>query len=142
MPSLFIGLGPRGEAMTEEEIKAKLEESVPIIALRKRGTCAFADVADEAQADKLIREMNGQYIGEARLAVQMSKDKRNGPRRDDRDDRRGEDRRDDRDRDRRRRDDSRDKRRDDSRDKRRRDDSRDKRRDDSRDRRRRRSPSN
>ncbi len=141
MPSLFIGLGPKGEYMTEDEIRAKLEESVPVTAIRKRGTCAFADVATEDQADKLIADMNGQYIGEARLSVQMSKDRRNAPAR--RDDGRRPDDKDDR----RRRDDSRDR---DRKERRRRDDSRDRdsrdrkerRRDDSRDRRRRRSPSN
>ena len=44
MPSLFIGIGPRGETMAERDIIAKLEQSVPIKALRKRGQVAIADV--------------------------------------------------------------------------------------------------
>ena len=127
MPNLFIGLGPNGVRVTEDELKARIVEISPILAIRKRDMCAFVDVASTEDGEKIIEKLNNVVINEARLNVQWSKS--------DRDRQRGGPPGGGRDRER-RRDDSRDRRRDDSRDRRRRD-SRDRRRDDSRDRRRR-----
>lgn len=143
--ALFIGLGPQGGSVSEDELRQKLEEAAPITAIRRRGECAFVDVASAADADRMISQLRGAMVGPCRLSVQYSKD--NNQRGGDRGDmKRGRerdfDRNDDRDR-RRNRSDSRDRRRyrSDSRDRRRRSDSRDRRpRADSRDRRRR-SPS-
>ena len=70
---LFVGLGPQGGNITEQAIKAKLEESgIALLDVRKRGTAAFVDVANADQAEQVISKMNGQFIGEARLAVNLS----------------------------------------------------------------------
>jgi RNA recognition motif-containing protein len=141
--ALFIGLGPQGGSVSEDELRQKLEEAAPIIAIRRRGECAFVDVASSSDAERMISTLRGAMVGPCRLSVQYSKDNnsRGGDRGGDMKRGRDSDRNDDRDR-RRRRSDSRDRRpRADSRDRRRRSDSRDRRpRADSRDRRRR-SPS-
>lgn len=141
--SLFVGLGPAGRSVTEDELRSKLEEAAPVKGIRHRGECAFVDVDSVADAERIISTLRGTMIGQCRLSVQFSKDSRRGGggggddrkrgREDSRDrrDRRRDDSRDRRDR---RRSDSRDRRRDDSRER------RERRRSDSRDRRRR-SPS-
>ncbi|KEG06518.1 splicing factor TSR1, partial [Trypanosoma grayi] len=72
--SLFVGLGPAGGAVSDNELREKLELAVPILAFRRRGQCAFVDVANMADANRMIRELNNQYIGECRLSVQYSRD--------------------------------------------------------------------
>lgn len=133
--SLFIGLGPQGTNVTDDELRAKLEEAAPVAAIRRRNECAFVDVANGADAERMISQLRGAMLGPCRLSVQYSKDNKNQGGRGGRDDRR-----DDR---KRVRSTSRDRRRSDSRDRRRRSESRDRRdrrerrRSDSRDRRRR-----
>ncbi|RNE99709.1 putative splicing factor TSR1 [Trypanosoma rangeli] len=72
--SLFVGLGPAGGAISDKELRNKLEEVAPITGFRRRGQCAFVDVADVAQASRMIDELNNQYIGDCRLSVQYSRD--------------------------------------------------------------------
>ena len=142
---IFIGLGPRGD-ITEDDLKARIEQVAPIKALRMRGQCAFLDCETEEDARKVIESLDQQTINTSRLSVQysrMNQDRERGGRggRGGFDDRKryrspSRDRRryrsDSRDHRRRYRSDSRDRRRhrDDSRDRRRRDrsDSRDHRR--------------
>jgi hypothetical protein len=79
---LFVGLGPKGADITEQAIKAKLEETgIPVLDVRKRGTAAFVDVATADQAEQVISQMNGQFIGESRLSVNLSKAAGGAPRR-------------------------------------------------------------
>lgn len=82
--SLFVGLGPSGGSISDRELRGKLEEVAPLIGFRRRGQCAFVDVADMAQASRMIQELNNQYIGDCRLSVQHSRDKNPafGPRRE------------------------------------------------------------
>ncbi|RNF23002.1 putative splicing factor TSR1 [Trypanosoma conorhini] len=75
--SLFVGLGPAGGAISDKELRGKLEEVAPITGFRRRGQCAFVDVADVAQASRMIDELNNQYIGDCRLSVQYSRDNKN-----------------------------------------------------------------
>uniref|UniRef100_A0A0A9YJL0 Peptidyl-prolyl cis-trans isomerase-like 4 n=1 Tax=Lygus hesperus TaxID=30085 RepID=A0A0A9YJL0_LYGHE len=75
-PSLFIGLGPNGPRIPDHVIRQKLEDAVPILAFRRHGQCAFVDVRDRDDAEKLIREVNNIYIDDARLSVQYSRDGR------------------------------------------------------------------
>lgn len=74
MPSLFVGLGPAGSSIPDQDIRSKLEEAVPLTAFRRHGQCAFIEVATPEDAERLISSMNNQYIGEARLSVQYSRD--------------------------------------------------------------------
>jgi RNA recognition motif-containing protein len=123
--SLFIGLGPQGGSVSEEELKEKLEEAAPVKAIRRRGECAFVDVANSSDAERMISQLRGAMLGACRLSVQYSKDNKNMDARkrgrDDDFDRRAPPLDDRRDRRRRRN-------RSDSRDRRRRSDSRDRRR--------------
>lgn len=73
---MFIGLGPNGIHIPDHVIRQKLEDSVPILAFRRHGQCAFVDVEDDRAADKLIREVSNQYIDDARISVQFSRDNR------------------------------------------------------------------
>ncbi|KAF5225967.1 hypothetical protein ECC02_000896 [Trypanosoma cruzi] len=72
--SLFVGLGPAGGAISDRELRSKLEEIAPVTGFRRRGQCAFIDVADMAHASRMIHELNNQYIGDCRLSVQYSRD--------------------------------------------------------------------
>jgi hypothetical protein len=71
MPTLFIGLGPRGD-VTEEVLQEKLDQICPT-KLRFRGACAFCDVA-ESDAERLIKALNGTYVKGTKLAVKLSQD--------------------------------------------------------------------
>jgi hypothetical protein len=76
---LFIGLGPLGESISEEAIRAKLEETqVAVLAVRKRGKNCYVDVADDYSAQRVISALNGQYIGEARMTVDYSNQRARG----------------------------------------------------------------
>lgn len=75
-PSLFIGLGPHGIHIPDHVIRQKLEDSVPILAFRRHGQCAFVDVQDDRAAERLIREVSNQYIDDARISVQFSRENR------------------------------------------------------------------
>lgn len=107
---MFIGLGPNGD-VTEELLRAKLEEVCPITSIRMRSSCAFADVSCDREGDKLIEKLNGSYINTSRLSVQHSnRDHRRveGSRRGERSTYRRREGSDSRDRHRARRSDSRD----------------------------------
>jgi hypothetical protein len=71
--TLYVGLGPKGVNLDEATILQKLQEVCPILSIRKRGTCAFVDVESQADADTLITDLTGQYIGECRLAIRAEK---------------------------------------------------------------------
>lgn len=75
MPSLFVGLGPNGRDIKEDQLKEFLEQYAPVASVRVRGTCAFADVETDEDAQKLITEANDQHLGVARLSVQLSRPK-------------------------------------------------------------------
>eukprot|EP00331_Platyophrya_macrostoma_P000639 CAMPEP_0176406104 /NCGR_PEP_ID=MMETSP0127-20121128/692_1 /TAXON_ID=938130 /ORGANISM="Platyophrya macrostoma, Strain WH" /LENGTH=233 /DNA_ID=CAMNT_0017785205 /DNA_START=35 /DNA_END=738 /DNA_ORIENTATION=+ len=76
--SLFVGLGPKGRSVTEDELRSKLEEAAPVKGVRHRGECAFVDVASPADADRIMQMMRGAMLGECRLSVQLSKENRGG----------------------------------------------------------------
>ncbi|KAG8345854.1 hypothetical protein ERJ75_000753900 [Trypanosoma vivax] len=73
--SVFIGLGPAASKITNEALLKRLEEVAPVAGLRIRGRCAFADVPNVEAANRLVAELDGKYIGDARLAVQLSRGK-------------------------------------------------------------------
>ena len=69
---IFIGLGPKGD-VTEDDLKARIEEVAPIKALRMRGQCAFLDCETDQDARKVIESLDQQYINSSRLSVQYSR---------------------------------------------------------------------
>lgn len=72
-PIIFVGLGPAGSSVSDSELRRKLEEYAPLAAYRRQGQCAFIEVPSPGQAERLIAEANGQYIGDCRLSVQYSR---------------------------------------------------------------------
>lgn len=71
--SVFIGLGPAAYTISDETLRQRLEEVAPVIGLRIRGHCAFADVQSVEDAERLVAELDGKLIGEARMSVQISR---------------------------------------------------------------------
>lgn len=71
--SVFIGLGPAAYTISDETLRQRLEEVSPVIGLRIRGHCAFADVQSVEDAERLVTELDGKLIGEARMSVQISR---------------------------------------------------------------------
>ena len=141
--TVFIGLGPNSASVSDDQLRAALEESGPLVgAIRRRGQCSFADFSNPDHAAAAVTALHGITLGDCRLSVQISRNNRNNggggnDRNGGRNDRRGGgDRKRDRSRSRRRsrsrsrgrRDDSRRRHRSDSRDSRRRRDDRDERR--------------
>ena len=68
--SLFIGLGPNGD-VTEGELQAHFAEIAPPGEVRMRGSIAFVDARNAADADKYISQLNGTYINSSRLFVKL-----------------------------------------------------------------------
>lgn len=76
--SLFVGNLPW--SMTEDELKAKFEEHVKVIAVRlitdkfsgKAKGFGFVEV-DDADMDKAITAMNGQKLGDREIVVNEAK---------------------------------------------------------------------
>jgi len=79
--SLFVGNLPW--SVTEEELKAKFEEHVPVIAVRiitdkfsnRSKGFGFVEVNDD-DMEKAISAMNGQKIGDREIAVNEARPKR------------------------------------------------------------------
>lgn len=82
--SLFVGNLPW--SVTEEELKAKFEEQVKVVAVRiikdkftgRAKGFAFVEVED-ADMDKAISAMNGQKIGDREIAVNEARPKTERP---------------------------------------------------------------
>lgn len=109
--SVFIGLGPRRDVQ-ERDLWEEVDRLVPVRSIRMRGTCAFVDVDNLDDAHYVQRKLNGIFIGESRLSVQLSNrdsgaDRTTDRRDDRRDERRPYERRPDNRRDDRRPDDRR-----------------------------------
>lgn len=75
-PILFIGMGPAGSSITDAAIRQKIEEAGPIVSFRRSGQCVFVEVASTEEADHMIATLHNQYLGEARLSVQFSRENR------------------------------------------------------------------
>ncbi|CCD13560.1 unnamed protein product, partial [Trypanosoma congolense IL3000] len=73
--SLYIGLGPAAHTISEGRLRSTLEEFAKVLAVRIRGRCAFVDVGGMDDAKRLIEELDGKFIGEARMVVQLSRGK-------------------------------------------------------------------
>ena len=79
--SLFVGNLPW--SVTEEELKTKFEEHVPVIAVRiitdkfsnKPKGFAFVEVNDD-DMEKAVSAMNGQKIGDREIVVNEARPKR------------------------------------------------------------------
>lgn len=67
MPTLFLGLGPRGD-ISEKQLLDKLEQIGPVEKLRYRSTCAFCDVARDV-GEKVIKNLNATFIGSTKISV-------------------------------------------------------------------------
>ncbi len=85
--SLFVGNLPW--SATEDEIKAKFEEHVKVIAVRlitdkfsgKAKGFGFVEVED-ADMDKAVSAMNGQKIGDREIVVNEARPREARPKRD------------------------------------------------------------
>lgn len=73
---LFIGLGPKGASITDEEIQKRLEAICPAKIVRRRDQCAFVEVQSRQDAEELIDKLHNEYIGEARISVQVAHEER------------------------------------------------------------------
>lgn len=75
--TLFIGLGPRGGHVTNEQLRERLAAVVPYVTVnRRRDMCAFVDVDSREDALKLIEKVNNMHVGDARLSVQISRERK------------------------------------------------------------------
>lgn len=75
--TLFIGLGPHGGNITNEQLQDRLAAVVPYVTVsRRRDMCAFVDVESREDALKLIEQLNNIHLGDARLSVQLSRERK------------------------------------------------------------------
>lgn len=74
---LFIGLGPSGTNITDDQILQRLQEVCPVKMIRRKEQCAFVEVESRENAVALIEKMNNVYLQDARLSVQLSRDSQN-----------------------------------------------------------------
>eukprot|EP00672_Neobodo_designis_P026000 CAMPEP_0174851722 /NCGR_PEP_ID=MMETSP1114-20130205/23555_1 /TAXON_ID=312471 /ORGANISM="Neobodo designis, Strain CCAP 1951/1" /LENGTH=101 /DNA_ID=CAMNT_0016086277 /DNA_START=35 /DNA_END=337 /DNA_ORIENTATION=- len=81
MPTVFIGLGPRGE-ITEQMLRDRIEQ-VCDATIRYRGACAYCDLPTHDDVTRVIKALNGVYIGNSKVVVKLADDGQNdAPRRD------------------------------------------------------------
>lgn len=73
MAQLFVGLGPKGSTVSEQQLSELLGQFAPVVSVVCRGSYAFVDVKTVADAQQLISSANGQYIGDVRLFVRESR---------------------------------------------------------------------
>jgi hypothetical protein len=71
--SVFIGLGPNGNDVTEGEIREACGDVAPIKAFRKNGGLAFIDAESPEDAAKFVAKLDGITINSAHLSVQISR---------------------------------------------------------------------
>lgn len=71
---LFIGLGPTGATITDDQILQCLQSVCPVKMVRRKEQCAFVEVESREHATQLIERMNNVHIHEARLSVQLSRE--------------------------------------------------------------------
>eukprot|EP00796_Vickermania_ingenoplastis_P010138 gene10138-7096_t len=74
--SLFVGLGPNGVRVTNEDLLSLFQTVGPVRILTRRDQCAFIEASSYAQAEQIIQQFNSQHIGESRLSIQFSRDSR------------------------------------------------------------------
>lgn len=70
---LFVGLGPNGLRITDDELKERLNAVCPVRFIRRKEQCAFVEVESRGEAENLIEQLNSKYIGDSRLSVQYSR---------------------------------------------------------------------
>lgn len=75
--TLFIGLGPNGKHINNDQLWECLSAVIPYVKVNRRHeTCAFVDVNSREDALKLIDKVNNMHLGEARLSVQISRERK------------------------------------------------------------------
>lgn len=80
MTTYFIGLGPKGDRVTESELLELLNGSSElgncVLELRSRGSCAFATLAEGVDGGLFCQTFDGKTVNDCRLSIQPARDRR------------------------------------------------------------------
>ncbi|KPA74275.1 splicing factor ptsr1-like protein [Leptomonas pyrrhocoris] len=69
---VFINLGPKGGAITDDTLRARIEKLCPIIKMERRGYCVYVDVHTPADTQKVVADLNDTVIEDVRLVAMVS----------------------------------------------------------------------
>lgn len=93
---VFLNLGPKGEGITDDVIRAKIEAICPITKMERRGHCVYVDVNSPEDTQRVVAAINDCVVDDVRIIAMVSKGQRKrgrtagsrrggrSPRRDDR----------------------------------------------------------